>query len=216
LQSTIGRKISRELSSGISLVGTIAASRASCPLISNSCRIGSSGSVYADVRDAASGSIVTASVSVGQNISTPTYFIYRGAILCDSSEVPAGATIVSAELWLYGLNVLIGDGYDIVIQNGQPTAPHNPIVGGDYDRTLYAGDGGSINNAAWVVEGWNKITLNATGKGWIQKGTGAVTKLMLRSSKDIANDDPRVPDYLSYYNVGTSGKEPYILVFWTV
>ena len=113
---------------------------------------------------------------------------FRSFVFFDTSSIPSGAIIDSATLSLYGKNADIGDDYDIVVQNGQPTYPHDSLVGGDYLYTHYSGDGGSFNTSTFTTTGYNVITLNATGRGWINKS--GKTKLALLSSPDIDDNCP--------------------------
>lgn len=114
------------------------------------------------------------------------YQIYRGFLFFDTSPL-VGKNIKSAKLRLYITSVNIGAG-DIVVQNGQPTYPHKPLVVGDYYYGHYSGNGGEIAEGDLVVNQANYITLNAIGLTWINK-TGW-TKLCLRLSKDIDSIAP--------------------------
>ncbi len=130
----------------------------------------------------------TTLVNVGTSRSSSTWQIWRGFLFFDTSALPDGATISAVILSLYiQSHVVSGGDFDIVIQNGQPTYPHDTLVAGDFLYSHYSGDGGSINSAPLVNAAYNDITLNATGRGWISK-TGT-TKLCLRSSKDINGND---------------------------
>jgi len=128
-----------------------------------------------------------------------TYEVARAVLYFDTSSIPKGATISAAVISLYGYGDYSDGDVDIVVQNGQPTYPHDPAVTGDYDKDNYSGDGGSMNTADWSLAGYNEITLNSTGRGWVQKGSGAMTKLCLRSSKDIAGTTPTVHEYVEFY-----------------
>ncbi len=167
---------------------------------------------YATARDASSGVHNWALVVVGQENPAATYYIIeRTYILFDTSSIPLGASITSAKLYLYGWLNLSTTDFDVVIQNGQPDYPHNPVVDADYDRTLYSGDGGSFNSSTYV-DGYNLITLNADGRSWIQCGT--TTKLCLRSSRDISNTAPNIFQEVMYFyfEVGDDDKKPKLVV----
>lgn len=124
------------------------------------------------------------------------YTIARMALLFDTSHLGTNATIISVNLCLnvtnLGADVWITEPFDIVVQNGQPDYPSNPVVVDDYNRTKYSGDGGSLP-AASLITGWNYVPLNATGLTWINK-TG-YTKLMVRNSNDVAGIAPPGPGY---------------------
>jgi hypothetical protein len=84
--------------------------------------------------------------------------------------------------------------------NGQPTRPSDPVVVGDYDESLYSGNGGTISSYKFkglnpgdfgIPPCWGYVILNATGINWINKG--GITKLCMRSSYDIAGTPPTGP-----------------------
>ncbi len=154
---------------------------------------------------------------IGMSKST-SYFVQRGLIVFDSSSIPAGATITSAEVWLWAVSKTETAGaYDLVVQNGQPTYPHNPIVSGDFNKANYSGDGGSLASSGITVDAWVKIPLNATGLTWIQKeGT---TKLCIRTSLDIAGTAPASgkSSTVGYHSrVEGYAHPPILVVEWTL
>ena len=73
----------------------------------------------------------------------------------DTSAIPDFAIITSATLSLYGSNDYPTTDFDIVIQNGQPTYPHEPLVIGDYYKDYYSNDGGSITTIIFTTSGYN-------------------------------------------------------------
>ena len=174
---------------------------------------------YLTARDSATG-IVSAggtTTNIGQQLSMTYYEVQRSFFFFDTSAIPDTATITSATLSLYGQtkDTATAD-FDMVIQNGQPTYPHDPLVIGDYAHANYAGDGGSFNTAGLSTVAYNVITLNAAGEGWINL-TGT-TKLMVRSSLDIASTAPI--DHASEVAVYTSEeagdtKDPKLTVNYT-
>lgn len=126
---------------------------------------------------------------IGQENSTgDSYSIWRGFVFFDTSPIPDGADIYSATLSLYGIEDTSDVDFDVVVQYGGATYPHAPLEEGDYDRTHYAGNGGSLNTSDFVVGGYNDIELNAVGRSWIN--TAGATKLCLRSSRDISGTAP--------------------------
>ena len=157
--------------------------------------------VYADARDALTGGIFDDDVSlwIGQKFADPDYHIYRTFLHFDTSVIPSNAIISAAILSLHGENDYSGTDFSIQIQNGQPTYPHDPLVGGDYNRLNYSGLGGNIYTSGFTTTGYNNITLSSTGRGWIQKGAGALTKLCVRSSRDGGNQEPSGLEYVVVY-----------------
>jgi len=115
------------------------------------------------------------------------YLIQRAFVYFDTSSIPSGATIDSATLKLYCFAKVAYNDYDVVIQNGQPTYPHKPMESGDYNKGHYLGDGGSKHSSEFSI-GFNEMSLNSTGLGWINKS--GVTKLCMRTSRDINGNSP--------------------------
>jgi hypothetical protein len=158
-----------------------------------------SGINYATQRAKTSGYADT--LYVGQYKVSGEYEVERMAPLFDSSVVPAGATISAAYIRMFVQAKYDSTGFNCVVQNGQPARPSNPPVGADFDMTFYAGDGGSATVAGLSPGDYIQIDLNATGITWIQTGAGAVTKLMIRSSRDIAGTTPSTKEHVYFYPV---------------
>jgi hypothetical protein len=148
---------------------------------------------YPDVRRAATAALIDAELIVGQS-GGAVVAVDRTYLLFDTSDVPAGAIITWAQISLYCYDKQTGGSdFDIVVQNGQPTYPHNPVVVGDFDYTQYSGNGGSINSTAIIKGNRFVIALNPTGIGWINRS--GFTKLLLISSRDINEDYPGGLEY---------------------
>jgi len=147
---------------------------------------------YAGARDAASGTVFSSdytNATIAQDFSYPNYYsICRAFVFFDTSSLPDDAVITYATLGLYGWYDGSNRDFDIVIQSGMPTYPRDPIVPQDYNRLNYSGDGGRFNTSGWTTSGYNNITLNSTGMGWIK--TTESTKFCLRSSRDIDSIAP--------------------------
>lgn len=136
---------------------------------------------------------------IGQRYGGGWYSIYRSYVYFDTSSIPSDAIITLATLSLYGQENDSAADFLITVQNGQLTYPHDPLVAGDYAKANYSGDGGSLNTSGFITTGENVITLNVDGRGWIQKGVGAVTKLCLRSSEDIVGSIPTGLEYVAIW-----------------
>lgn len=157
-------------------------------------------------------------ISVGQDLLVPSYqfLVKRAFVYFDTSSLPDGAVIDSAVLSLYVSYDNSDADFNVTIQNGQPTYPHDPLVAGDYYYQHYSGDGGSRNTTDGLVEGayWN-ITLSAAGEGYISL-TGD-TKLCLRSSKDISGTSNVYDEVVWFYAADKgAGYEPKLYVEYTV
>ena len=169
---------------------------------------------YSYVRDRTSGAVydTLTSNSIGQRYYNDRYAIYRAFFFFDTSSIPSSANIDSASLHLYILSDKSNTDFDITVQNGQPNYPHDPLESGDYDRTHYSGNGGSLNTSN-LTSGYNTIDLNSDGISWIQKDSGAKTELCLRSSRDINGYTPTDEEFVRFYsNEQGSGYQPYLEV----
>jgi hypothetical protein len=144
---------------------------------------------YSTAHNAASGSMIETN-QIGQQKWSTTFRIYRSPGIWDTTGIiPEG--IVSVALCGYHLGVLIAS-FKIVVQSGQPDFPHDPVVGGDYNKNNYGGIGGESET---LVAGKGGCSFNLPlGEGffnWIQNGK---TKLMLRSSKEMEASAPTASD----------------------
>ncbi len=143
---------------------------------------------YSDARNSNGGIIDTTFIEIGQQDTGSVFHISRGFVFFDTSSIPDSATIDSAVLSLYGHQDLSAEDFSIIVQNGQPTYPHDPLVENDYNRDHYSGNGGSFNTNSFITDGYNDINLNSDGKSWINKeGT---TKFCLRNDNEINNNAP--------------------------
>jgi hypothetical protein len=177
------------------------------------------GGPYSTVQGASEGSPIdnAATFSIGQRCESmgpppppPIYFIYRGCVYFDTSSIPSTDLIDSVTLKLYKDSDFSTTDFDIIVQNGQPTYPHAPMVPGDYDEDHYSGNGGSLNTASFS-NGYNDITI--TNHSWIN--TSGTTKLCLRSSRDINSNEPTGDEYVTVYSSGgDSQKTPKLVVVY--
>jgi len=156
------------------------------------------GAVYATLWGASSGTYVFASddnLAIGQY---PSYWLYRTFVFFDTSIIPDDTNIISAKLSLYGEYDGSATNFNITIQNGQPNHPNIPIQLGDYDKTFYSGNGGYLSTVGFSTSSYNNITLNTDGKSWIS--LSGVTKLCLRSSREISGTTPTNEEYIQVYS----------------
>ncbi len=142
--------------------------------------------------------IYTIGIAIGQYDNwTPIapshdYFIYRAGFQfkTDQASLPPGAPIQYAAIRVkrYATVTPLKVDFNVVIQNGQPEFPHDPIVVSDYCKAFYSGNGGSILASELPIEEFGDIPLSKEGIEWIN--LGGYTKLMLRSSRDIEGIEP--------------------------
>ncbi len=168
---------------------------------------------YNTTQSAATGTVEAVSaIGVGQVYVPGGYWIYRGALFFDTSSIPDTAMVISATLKVWGLIDNSNTDFDLTVTNGQPTYPSDPLVSGDYDRTHYSGDGGTLNTSEYNINEYNNITLNSTGMGWVNR-TG-ITKLFLRSSRDISATSPIGNESITVASSETTGtdQDPMLIV----
>jgi len=151
----------------------------------------------------------------GQYKFITTYNVWRAFLYFNTSAIPDDASISSANVSLRGSTDYSTTDFDITIQNGQPTYPHDPMVKADYDKSFYGTtDGGSYNTSGYSTNYMN-IPMNSTGISWIN--TSDWTKLCLRSNRDISGTTPTGNEYVIFmsYEFGASYR-PYLRVVYTL
>ncbi|MCX6672079.1 MAG: hypothetical protein NTX92_09195, partial [Euryarchaeota archaeon] len=138
-----------------------------------------------------------------------TYYIYRGYVLFNTTALPSNAYLDSAILSLYKKDDYSSTDFDITIQNGQPTYPHNPLQICDYDKGHYTGNGGSLNTVNFV-NGRNNISISELD--WINEA--GITKFCLRSRRDINGTAPTGNEYVNVYsaNAPNAGWVPKLII----
>ncbi len=169
--------------------------------------------VYATAQAGAVADIMNNAATTAFVGQSAAFIVWRSALYFSTASIPVAAIIDSATLSIYGAtDSSTADDFDIVVTNGQPTYPHDPLVDTDYDKTHYSGDGGSVNTSTYTLADYNNIALNATGMGWINKG--GATKLLLRSSRDIAITTPTGDEYVTFYTSEQAGtaQDPKLVV----
>lgn len=135
---------------------------------------------------------------VGQSVPGATYGVRRGVLFFDTSDLPAGCTITSAVLSLYGSDDLSTDDFDIVVVSGADLTPPLDFSGTHYGDLLdEITSMGSMNSAGWSTAGYNDITLNVVGRAAISR-TG-LTKLALRASTDISATQPSNSEQVEWW-----------------
>jgi len=142
---------------------------------------------------------------------TSKYYVYRSFIYFNTSTIGADAVIISATLTLYtNSKEFVDTDFNIVIRSGMPDCPEDPFVTGDYLYSQYSDNGGSINTAdcSATTDAPNIITLNETGRGWINKI--GLTKFALISSRDIDSDIPDKAEYMSFGARTTTGGTTFV------
>jgi len=176
-----------------------------------------SGTNYNTVRTSSSGTVDSSGsyITIGQKTDNsavpPPYYIYRGFVFFNTSELPSNAYLDSATLSLYKKDDYSSADFDITIQNGQPTYPHDRMQSSDYNKNNYSGNGGTFNTS-YFTSGYNDISL--TNLNWINM-TG-ITKVCLRSSRDINGNTPTGNEYVTVYaNEQGDGYQPKLSIIYS-
>ncbi len=170
---------------------------------------------YATVHDVASGNLVINddAIQVCNAFTNPYYFLYRGALVFDTTLLPAGATITAITLSLYGHTDKSDTDVDITIVDGSDLA--DTFVVADYGDLLdEVTSYGEYDTSGFTAEAYNVITLNAAGIAALQTAitAGAKIRFGLRTSTDIANTTPTDREWVSYYGSDTIGKKPKLTI----
>lgn len=162
--------------------------------------------------------------------------MYRAFTPFDTSAIPSGSTISAAtlNLYFYSIDNSDNDGDDWVTVVQASSASHTTLSTADYDtagaiNTPTEGiDSGerkdltSISTAAYTV-----ITLNATGRGWVNvsggtsqcSATTGITCLAIREGHDVLDSQitTDTSSYAYFYaseNTGTAN-DPYLSVTYS-
>lgn len=170
-------------------------------------RVEASGA-WATIRAATSGTAYNGGTG-GFDIACMTNYIDRTFWPSDTSSLGGGATVTAASLFIYG-----GDGAGTnadstsaeVVQASQ--ASTSTLVNDDYDNITFA-SGGSKTFASWNGSGYNEITLDATGRGFIS--TTGYTKTAVITGRDLSNTAPTGNNWVScrFSEASGSSQDPY-------
>ena len=142
---------------------------------------------------------------IGQYYFSPgvgDYSIQRATLYYDTSIIPNNATILSASLTFERDGNYSDTDFDMVIQN-MDGAPDDLTR---YNKNNFSGNGGQLSTSGLGSTFY--IVLDETGLSWINKE--GITKLGVRSSRDITGITPSGLEYITF----KSGD--YLRVTWEV
>jgi hypothetical protein len=152
--------------------------------------------------------------------------IGRGFFPINTGDLPDGATISAATLYLYvvGKNNTDNDGYDYIVVVQTTQASTSELVADDYDQCGDVTDptqgSNEIDLSSITTSQYNEWALNATGLTWISK-TGW-TKLGTREGNDAEDqalsygENKRNGILVRYSEYTGTGSDPYLSVTYTV
>jgi hypothetical protein len=177
---------------------------------------------YVTARDAAAGEYVYDQPTVGQAFNVDTWYVYRIFASFAIPDIPAGAVLTAASLFLYGYYDASTDDFDAYIHTSTYS---NPLVKEDFD--LFDGHqasgayNGTILNNAWNSSSysatWNEITFNAAGLAAILAKENDTFKMAMISKNDY--DNTAATDYYDacqFYPSTEVGKEPYLSITFQI
>ena len=151
------------------------------------------------------------------NLSSNNFGLYRWFVLFDTSGIPDGDPIDSATLSFYAIDThsLSAGGSSepsVTTSSIVQTTPasNTALVLGDFDQCGDVDDpdegidsGDRFDPADdFTTSQYNDLDLNATGLGWIIKD--GITKLGVRFTFDITDDDPGANKHMVYMNCGSA------------
>jgi hypothetical protein len=144
-----------------------------------------------------------------------TMALYRSYVYFDTSSLPGDASISEVVLKLYGKDTPRAEfgSWNLQVQKGtSATYPHDPLQLSDFYYARYTDNGGTLSSSS-MGTGYRSITLNPTGRSWINK-TGT-TKFALREREHDINDSRpgfySSPRYNMWTFYGTNATYPALL-----
>ncbi|RLG43238.1 MAG: hypothetical protein DRN81_06925, partial [Thermoproteota archaeon] len=132
----------------------------------------------------------------GQRWTISWRFVYRAGVFFDTSSILDTVEIINWTLSIYLYSDYSSDDFNVTVQNGQPTYPHDPMLTSDYDKDLYSGDYARLDTSTLGSTGqYYNFTVGTDGSIINKQG---MTKLMLRSDKDIDGQEPSTTEYILF------------------
>ncbi|QGH72420.1 MAG: metalloendopeptidase [Siphoviridae sp. ctpQM7] len=166
------------------------------------------------------------SLIAGDSESGPNDNILRAFSLFKTSALGAGASISAATYSLYVTtnNNPLNDANSWLNVYSSTPASNTALVTEDFDQVgdvvtnPTKGSDSNLNQSAITLSAYNDLTLNATGRGWINK-TG-ITKLGFRQGHDATNTDPAIDNteqdvYASSADTAGTTQDPKLTVTYT-
>jgi hypothetical protein len=168
---------------------------------------------YATCQAAATGTANTNGLYlvVGQ-ASSGSYYVDRAFLLFNTSTIPVGATISSAQLCL--------DGYEDFSTNDFYVRIVDWTEGSDgISSTDFNGYGTVVYSSDWSTSSYSSAYNNITISNTTLIQRGSITYICLRSSRDISATSPGYPpaknEYIRISSYDNTGSEPLLEVTYT-
>jgi len=154
----------------------------------------------------------TTSEGIGQfpkPVGPGLYNIYRTFLFFDTNIIPDDATLLNATLSLYVTNNYSDTDFNVTLQHGwyiqnpnQPPNmlnPHIPLIAEDYSRTNYYSFSSHSSKNTSTITGLGYWNIPITGIDVINILTEGITKLCLRSNREINGIVPTGNEYIKIY-----------------
>lgn len=174
---------------------------------------------YAGARDAATGT----SVDLGgigllyaeNSLDTGTYQVQRSLIHFDTSSIPDSATILAAELRLYGKSKSTDTDDTVAVCASQIVSDVDYAVA-DFDLFGSTRLSADYPISGLSVNAYSAFTLNAAGIAVINKSGS--TKLAIRAGKDLDNITPTARRFMNFSAADAAGasEDPILRVTYAV
>jgi len=172
------------------------------------------GAAYATARNTASAAKTTeGSAAIGQVLVGGVYGVYRSYLSFDTSEIPSGASIVSASLFVAASLNAAACSFTVEAYRFN----WDESLGGSDIETNYDGAYGATaslegtlrdTNDGWVSGTYYSIPITASGIN-----SGCDTKFALVSSCDVAGTEASTLEYVLIHDSdSTASLIPYLLV----
>jgi hypothetical protein len=178
-----------------------------------------SSGTFSTARDALTGLSVVNTATAYQSVGLEggaTYNFYIPFFMFDTSVVPSTETVASATLdfSLVGDNSGTASNQWCLTQTTQAT--WNSLITADYDQRGHLGSEGAarVTRKVSTETGYQTMTMNATGSGWIARNgetkpasasASGKTQLAVTYTADIDNSAPTTNDYNQLYFADQAG-----------
>jgi len=182
---------------------------------SNVPAIWNTSAVYNNVWAETSGIITPGALPYVGQVAQPNYEIFRSFLRFDTGVIPDNAVITSAYVSLVVWSDYSTTDYKVILQECKSPVPHNPLIRADYWKAGFAGNDGFRNSSHAVNGSYFNITLNLTGRTYINKTGG--TNFSLRSDQDINGHAPTKNEFTIFYGYGLPATYyPRLIINYTV
>ncbi len=154
-----------------------------------------------------------ATIRIGQDKVSTNYYVYRGYLSFDTSDIPDDATISDVKLYMWVSGDNSATDFTVEIYKfdwSSPVASGNQEA--NFDASGAAFDQHWQNTSDISVTEWyaNSTSLDAN---WVSK-TG-VTRYMLKSSRDVDGDTPSGSERISVASPEYTDYKPYLAITYS-